>query len=142
MDCSPPGSSVHGILQAIVLEWITMMLLYSNLFKGLHLAFLVKTALVVINYFRYYLSGKLLTFLFWERIFLNIVFLVGFFFSFSNLNISFHSFWPLKFLLWNLLIVLGRLPCSFLLLLSKLCLCPWFWQFDCNVSLWISLDWS
>ena len=21
MDCSPPGSSVHGILQAIVLEW-------------------------------------------------------------------------------------------------------------------------
>ena len=23
MDCSPPGSSVHGILQAIILEWIT-----------------------------------------------------------------------------------------------------------------------
>ena len=21
MDCSPPGSSTHGILQAIVLEW-------------------------------------------------------------------------------------------------------------------------
>ena len=21
MDCSPPGSSVHGILQAIILEW-------------------------------------------------------------------------------------------------------------------------
>ena len=24
VDCSPPGSSVHGILQARVLEWITM----------------------------------------------------------------------------------------------------------------------
>ena len=24
MDCSPPGSSVHGILQARILEWITM----------------------------------------------------------------------------------------------------------------------
>jgi len=24
MDCSPPGSSVHGILQARILQWITM----------------------------------------------------------------------------------------------------------------------
>ena len=24
MDCSPPGSSVHGILQATILEWVTM----------------------------------------------------------------------------------------------------------------------
>ena len=24
MDCSPPGSSVHGILQARILEWIAM----------------------------------------------------------------------------------------------------------------------
>ena len=24
MDCSPPGSSVHGILQASILEWVTM----------------------------------------------------------------------------------------------------------------------
>ena len=24
MDCSPPGSSVHGILQARTLEWIAM----------------------------------------------------------------------------------------------------------------------
>ena len=24
MDCSPPGSSVHGIFQARVLEWVTM----------------------------------------------------------------------------------------------------------------------
>ena len=24
MDCSPPGSSVHGILQARLLEWVTL----------------------------------------------------------------------------------------------------------------------
>ena len=24
MDCSPPGSSVHGILHAIILEWVAM----------------------------------------------------------------------------------------------------------------------
>ena len=26
MDCSPPGSSVHGILQARILEWVTIFL--------------------------------------------------------------------------------------------------------------------
>ena len=26
MDCSPPGSSVHGILQASTLEWVTILL--------------------------------------------------------------------------------------------------------------------
>ena len=25
MDCSPPGSSVHGILQARILEWFVML---------------------------------------------------------------------------------------------------------------------
>ena len=24
MDCSPPGSSVHGILQARILEWVVV----------------------------------------------------------------------------------------------------------------------
>ena len=24
MDCNPPGSSVHGILQARILEWVTL----------------------------------------------------------------------------------------------------------------------
>ena len=24
MDCSPPGSSIHGILQARVLEWVAI----------------------------------------------------------------------------------------------------------------------
>ena len=26
MDCSPPGSSVHGILQARILEWVAILL--------------------------------------------------------------------------------------------------------------------
>ena len=30
MDCRPPGSSVHGILQARILEWIAM--LFSSRF--------------------------------------------------------------------------------------------------------------
>ena len=25
MDCSPPGSSIHGILQARILEWVAML---------------------------------------------------------------------------------------------------------------------
>ena len=38
MDCSPPGSSIHGIFQARVLEWGTMwtqilFLLLANLSK-------------------------------------------------------------------------------------------------------------
>ena len=24
MECSPPGSSVHGVLQARILEWVAM----------------------------------------------------------------------------------------------------------------------
>ena len=30
MDCSPPGSSVHGILQAGILEWVAMPSLQGN----------------------------------------------------------------------------------------------------------------
>ena len=30
MDCSPPGSSVHGIFQARILEWGAIALLGSN----------------------------------------------------------------------------------------------------------------
>ena len=30
MDCSPPGSSVHGVLQARILEWVAMP--FSNIF--------------------------------------------------------------------------------------------------------------
>jgi len=32
-DCSPPGSSVHGILQARILEWIAIS--FSNLYPSL-----------------------------------------------------------------------------------------------------------
>ena len=34
MDCSPPGSSVHGILQAKVLEWVAIV--FSNTLLALH----------------------------------------------------------------------------------------------------------
>ena len=30
MDSSPPGSSVHGILQARILEWVAITLLQEN----------------------------------------------------------------------------------------------------------------
>ena len=30
MDCSPPGSSVHGILQARTLEWVARQLILSH----------------------------------------------------------------------------------------------------------------
>ena len=34
MNCSPPGSSVHGNLQARVLEWVAM--IFSNLLSYRH----------------------------------------------------------------------------------------------------------
>ena len=30
MDCSPPGSSVHGILQAKILEWVAISFCKTN----------------------------------------------------------------------------------------------------------------
>ena len=30
MDCSPPGSSIHGIFQARVLEWVAIAFSTSN----------------------------------------------------------------------------------------------------------------
>ena len=30
MDCSPPGSSAHGILQARILEWVAIVLLHGT----------------------------------------------------------------------------------------------------------------
>ena len=32
MDCSPPGSSVHGILQARILEWIAILFSWHRIF--------------------------------------------------------------------------------------------------------------
>ena len=39
MDCSPPGSSVHGILQERILEWIAIYFLLQGIFltQGLNL---------------------------------------------------------------------------------------------------------
>ena len=37
MDCSPSGSSVHGILQARVLEWDAIAFSNLNLFSGIHM---------------------------------------------------------------------------------------------------------
>jgi len=35
MDCSPPGSSVHGIFQARVLEWDAIAFSYIYVYKGI-----------------------------------------------------------------------------------------------------------
>ena len=40
MDCSPPGSSVHGILQARMLEWVAVLLRGIFLTQGSHLCLL------------------------------------------------------------------------------------------------------
>ena len=46
MDCSPPGSSVHGIFQARVLEWVAIafgcLLATSEFIKAYNLMFLLK----------------------------------------------------------------------------------------------------
>ena len=46
MDCSLPGSSVHGIFQARVLEWCAIA--FSDIKKCSHLALVFKLS----NYFR------------------------------------------------------------------------------------------
>ena len=38
MDCSPPGSSVHGIFQARVLEWVVYVVSVSQLKRSLPMA--------------------------------------------------------------------------------------------------------
>ena len=37
MDCSPPGSSVHGILQARILEWVAISFSIFIIFEVLNL---------------------------------------------------------------------------------------------------------
>ena len=39
MDYSPPGSSVHGILQARILEWVAISTLWDLLNTGITLRF-------------------------------------------------------------------------------------------------------
>ena len=39
MDCNPPGSSVHGILQARILEWVTILFSRGSSWKMLDLLY-------------------------------------------------------------------------------------------------------
>ena len=45
MGCSPPGSSVHGILQARILEWVAMLPPGDRSLPGIEPAFLMPPAL-------------------------------------------------------------------------------------------------
>ena len=47
MDCSPPGSSVHGILQARILEWVDMPSSRGSPYPGIEAASTVTPALQV-----------------------------------------------------------------------------------------------
>jgi len=47
MDCSPPGSSVHRIYQARILEWIAISFLGNLPDPGIEPIFLVSPALAV-----------------------------------------------------------------------------------------------
>ena len=59
MDCSPPGSSVHGISQARILEWVTHSLLQEIfLTQGLNLGLLQTNS----EQHEQYANGKVL----WE----------------------------------------------------------------------------
>ena len=40
MDCSPPGSSVHGILQARILEWVAITFSRGSFHPGMNLSLL------------------------------------------------------------------------------------------------------
>ena len=63
MDCSPPGSSVHGILQAGVLEWgavaFSVVLLNVSLFVPfLHVGIVVSFHRSGVFYFNFYLAPQ------------------------------------------------------------------------------------
>ena len=45
MDCNPPGSSVHGILQARILEWVAMLSSRGIPTQGLTLCLLTSTCI-------------------------------------------------------------------------------------------------
>ena len=51
MDCSLPGSSVHGILQARILEWVTIFF-----FRGIFLTQRLKLGLLHCRQILYLLS--------------------------------------------------------------------------------------
>ena len=48
MDCSPPGSSIHGIFQARVLEWDAIA--FSNMLSTLVISFLPRSKSLLISW--------------------------------------------------------------------------------------------
>ena len=62
MDCSPPGSSVHGIFQAIILEWIAISFFRDLPDPGIELTSLMSPALasgfIITSTTKEALSGK------------------------------------------------------------------------------------
>ena len=56
MDCSLPGSSVHGVFQARILEWVAMTNL-DSLLKSRDITLLTKVHLVKAMVFRVVMYG-------------------------------------------------------------------------------------
>ena len=54
MDCSPPGSSVHGILQARILEWVAI-----PFFQGIFLTQGLNLGLPHCRQIQYHLSHQM-----------------------------------------------------------------------------------
>ena len=55
VDCSLPGPSVHGILQARILEWVAMLSSRGSSLLGIELASLTSPALVA-SFFFFFLN--------------------------------------------------------------------------------------
>jgi len=89
MGCNIPGSSVHGILQARILEWTAMPLQGHILDPGIKPMSLKSLALAA----RLFTTNTT-----WETI------------SFITLNILCYSLWPAQFLPEYQLIILWKFP--------------------------------
>jgi len=50
MDCSPPGSSIHGIFQARVLEWVAIA--FSNYIYIYHIYILSQIFFPLVDYYK------------------------------------------------------------------------------------------
>jgi len=59
MDCSPPGSSVHGIFQARVLEWVAIA--FSNYINYIRFTYYIYIKILYVLGFPVGCSGKELT---------------------------------------------------------------------------------
>jgi len=59
MDCSPPGSSIHGIFQATVLERVAIAFSTKYLLVATNCSLMVsRSSLITMKIFSYYISGK------------------------------------------------------------------------------------